>query len=183
MLRVAAENEGRTARVAFDDPAKGWPTLLLAAALALGVACSHPARPHIEDSAAGPQTCAAAVARAFPGGQPGTLPAYRDVERRCASLDELSQHRAFRAEVLRIDCAPADILALGGEIPELGPRTPTAPADLIGTAVCRQFNQECADYDELRRDHATLARNPTMANLGLFVHHTALSEACTKRYG
>ena len=159
---------------------------LALAALVLGACaagCAPPARPHVESGAAQPQTCAAAVAAAFPDGKPGTLPAYRDVERRCASLTELEAHRAFRADVLRIDCAPPDILALGGQIPELGPRTPTAPADLLGTAVCRQFNQECADYDELRRDHATLARNPTMANLGLFVHHTALFQACTKRYG
>ncbi|HKN41203.1 MAG TPA: hypothetical protein VJ622_10305 [Acidimicrobiia bacterium] len=98
-------------------------------------------------------------------------------------MAELAQRKAFKASILRLDCAPADVLALGGEIPQLGPEVPTAPADLITTAVCRQFNQECADYDELRRDHAAVARNPTVANRGLYVHHQALFQACTQKYG
>ena len=57
------------------------------------------------------------------------------------------------------------------------------PGDLIDTAVCRQFNRECADYAELRRDHAAVARNPTVANRGLYVHNQALFDACTRSYG
>jgi hypothetical protein len=105
------------------------------------------------------------------------------VERLCPSLTELSQRHAFAGSILRLDCAPADVLALGGEIPQLGRQVPSAPADLIGTAVCRQFNRECADYDELRRDHAAVARNPTVANRGLYVHNQALFDACAQRYG
>lgn len=144
--------------------------------------CSAPARPTVRN-AAGPASCADAVAAAFPGGRRGTLPAYRDVERRCPTLQELARRKAFDGSVLRLDCAPADILAIAAGIPELGRKIPAAPADVIDTPVCRQFNAECADYDELRRDHATLARNPTMANLGLFVHHRALYEDCVRKYG
>jgi hypothetical protein len=93
------------------------------------------------------------------------------------------QRKAFVGSILRLDCAPADVLALGGEIPQLGREIPTAPTDLIATAVCRQFNQECADYDELRRDHAAVARNPTVANQGLYVHDLALFDGCRHRYG
>ena len=155
-------------------------------ALTVGIAtggCSGPARPAVRNEAAAPPSCAEAVRDAFPGGRRGTLPAYREVERRCASLAELAQRKAFDGAVLRIDCAPADVLALGAEIPELGRRVPSAPADLATTAVCRQFNTECADYDELRRDHATLARTPTLANLGLYRHHRQLYAGCLQRYG
>jgi hypothetical protein len=159
-------------------------TLMVVVALeGLGAGCSSRERPTLRSTASGPATCAAAVAAAFPGGQSGTLPAYRDVERVCPSLAELAERRAFRGDVLRLDCAPADVLALGAEIPQLGGEVPTAPADLIDTAVCRQFNQECADYDEVRRDHAALARTPTVANLGLYVHHRLLYDTCVQRYG
>jgi hypothetical protein len=145
--------------------------------------CSGPSRPTIRNDAAQPRSCAEATAAAFPGGRPGTLPAYREVERRCSSLTELASHKAFAGRILRLDCAPADVLALGKEIPQLAGRTPSAPADLADTAVCREFNRECADYDEVRRDHAVLARNPTMANAGLYVHNEALFVACQQRYG
>jgi hypothetical protein len=145
--------------------------------------CSSPARPTVRSPATAPGSCADAVAAAFADGHEGTLPAYREVERRCPSLEELARRKAFDGAVLRLDCAPADILAVAAGIPGLGRKIPAAPPDLIDTPVCRQFNAECADYDELRRDHATLARNPTMANLGLFVHHRALYDACVAKYG
>ena len=148
----------------------------------LTVGCSSPDRPTIRTATSGPDSCEAAVAAGFPAGKPGTLPAYREVERLCPSLAELARRHAFDGSILRLDCAPADVLALGGEIPQLGGRTPTAPADLIDTAVCRQFNQECADYEELRRDHAEVARNPTVANRGLYVNHTARFDACQRKY-
>jgi len=144
--------------------------------------CSAPARPTVRTAAAEPTSCAAAVAAAFPNG-PGTLAAYRDVERRCASLEELARRKAFDGSILRLDCAPPDILAMAAEIPGLGRKIPAAPPELIVMPICRQFNAECADYDELRRDHATLARKPTMANLGLFVHHRALYDGCVRKYG
>jgi hypothetical protein len=149
----------------------------------IATGCSSPDRPTVRSDASGPHSCEAAVAAAFPDGRLGTLPAYREVERLCPSLAELARRKAFAGSILRLDCVPADVLALGGEIPELGRAVPSAPADLIDTAVCRQFNQECADYDELRRDHAALARNPTVANMGLYVHHRAVAVACTQRYG
>lgn len=154
--------------------------VLLAAA---GAGCSGPSRPTVRSDAARPRSCAEAAAAAFPGGRPGTLPAYREVERLCPSLAEVASHKAFAGSILRLDCAPADVRALGKEIPQLNARVPSAPADLLGTPVCREFNQECADYDELRRDHAVLARNPTLANAGLFVHNQALFDACLRRYG
>jgi hypothetical protein len=157
--------------------------VVVSAVAETGAGCSNRDRPTLRSAASQPTSCAEAVAAAFPGGQPGTLPAYREAERLCPSLIELAQRQAFRGEVLRLDCAPADVLALGAEIPQLGGEVPTAPADLINTAVCRQFNQECADYDEVRRDHATLARTPTLANLGLYVHHRMLFDACVHRYG
>src|SRR5437763_5667185 len=144
--------------------------------------CSPPSRPSVRTAAA-PASCDAAVAAAFPGGKPGTLPAYREVERRCPSLEELKLLKAFDPSILRFDCAPADILAIAGQIPDGNRRATSSPAELIGTAVCRQFNEECTDYDELRRDHAESARNPTMMNRGFFVHHQVLFEACTKKYG
>jgi len=162
-------------------PDRTWAGVLIVGGMTAG--CGGPQRPKIRSDASKPTSCEAAVVAAFPGGQPGTLPAYREVERLCPSLAELAQRKAFKASILRLDCAPADVLALGGEIPQLGPEVPTAPADLITTAVCRQFNQECADYDELRRDHAAVARNPTVANRGLYVHHQALFQACTQKYG
>ena len=146
-------------------------------------ACSTPSRPTVREAAAAPMSCAAAVVAAFSAGRLDTLPGYREVERRCSSLDELARRRAFDGSILRLDCAPADILAVAGQIPEYGRKVPAAPADLVDTPVCRQFNAECADYDELRRDHAMLARNPTMANLGLFVHHRALYDDCLRKYG
>jgi hypothetical protein len=149
----------------------------------MNAGCSSPDRPTVRTAASGPQSCGEAVAAAFPGGHQGTLPAYREVERHCPSLAELQQRKAFVGSILRLDCAPADVLALGGEIPQLGREIPTAPTDLIATAVCRQFNQECADYDELRRDHAAVARNPTVANQGLYVHDLALFDGCRHRYG
>lgn len=148
-----------------------------------GAGCSKPGRPTVRNDAAQPQSCAEAAAAAFPGGRRGTLPAYREVERRCASLAELASHKAFAASILRIDCAPADVLALGKEIPQLAGRVPSAPAELAETAVCREFNRECADYDEVRRDHALLARNPTLANAGLYVHNEALYRTCLQRFG
>ncbi|HZQ80138.1 MAG TPA: hypothetical protein VFE55_22630 [Acidimicrobiia bacterium] len=163
-------------------PLRRWVLALVLAPAGIVTACTSPARPTVR-SAAATASCADAVAAAFPGGHPGTLPAYREVERRCPTLQELARRKAFDGSVLRLDCAPADILAAAAGIPGLGRKIPAAPADLIGTPVCRQFNAECADYDELRRDHATLVRNPTMANLGLFVHHQALYEGCLKRYG
>jgi hypothetical protein len=123
------------------------------------------------------------VAGAFPDGHQGTLAAYRDVIRLCPSLAELAKRKAVEASILRLDCAPADVLALGGEIPQLGRNVPTAPPDLVHTPVCEQFNRECTDYDELRRDHAELARNPTVANRGLYIHDRQLFEACRQRYG
>jgi hypothetical protein len=155
--------------------------LLTVGGLAPG--CSSPDRPTIRSDAAAPQSCAEALTAAFPGGHPGTLPAYREVERRCPSLAELAPRKAFQGSILLLDCAPVDIRAIGAEIPELGPEVPGAPADLVDTALCRQFNQECADYEELRRDHAAVARNPTVANRGLYVHHQALFRACTQKYG
>jgi hypothetical protein len=145
--------------------------------------CSSPSRPTVRTDAAQPQSCAAAVAAAFPGGRPGTLPAYREVVRRCASLAEVASRKAFSGSILRLDCAPPDVLALGREIPQLAGQVQSPPADLVDTAVCAQFNRECADYDEVRRDHALLARNPTMANAGLYVHNQALFETCRQQYG
>jgi hypothetical protein len=166
-------------------PLGRWVVALIAVLPPAGAlaACSTPARPTVRSPAAEPTSCAAAAAAAFPDGHRGTLPAYREVERRCPSLEELARRRAFDGSILRLDCAPADVLAVAAGIPELGRKIPAAPADLIDTPVCRQFNAECADYDELRRDHATLARNPTMANLGLFAHHRALYDACVRKYG
>jgi hypothetical protein len=148
-----------------------------------GAGCSSPSRPTVRSEADRPRSCAEATAAAFPGGRPGTLPAYREAERLCPSLAELASHRAFAGPILRIDCAPADVREIGKEIPQLGGQVPSAPADLVDTAVCRQYNRECADYDELRRDHATLAHNPTLANLGLYRHNQELFEACLQRYG
>jgi hypothetical protein len=148
-----------------------------------GTGCSSPSRPMVRSDAAQPQSCVEAAAAAFPGGRPGTLPAYREVERRCSSLAELASHKAFAGSILRLDCAPADVLALGKEIPQLAGRVPSGPAELAETAVCREFNRECADYDEVRRDHALLARNPTLANAGLYVHNEALYQACLQRFG
>ena len=145
--------------------------------------CSGPDRPTVRSDASKPASCAAAIAAAYPDGRPGTLPAYREVERLCPSLAELAERNAFNPEILRFDCAPADVLALGREVPPVGREVPTAPAELINTAVCRQFNIECADYDEVRRDHAALARTPTLANLGLYVNHRARLEACKQKYG
>jgi hypothetical protein len=137
----------------------------------------------VRDASSGPVSCAAAVTAAFPDGQPGTLPAYREVVRLCPSLDELSRREAFNVSILRVDCAPGDVLALGAQIPRLVRKAPTVPEDLIDTAVCRQFDRECADYDELRRDHAAVARNPTVANRGLYVRDTRLFNACRQKYG
>ena len=159
---------------------------VLLGALLLGCSaagCSSSVRPTVRDIASGPVSCAAAVTAAFPDGRPGTLPAYREVVRLCPSLDEIARRRAFDGSILRVDCAPGDVLALGAQIPQLGRKAPTAPEDLIGTAVCSQFNRECADYDELRRDHAVVARNPTMANRGLYVQDTVRFDACRQRYG
>jgi hypothetical protein len=150
--------------------------------LGMTAGCSGPSRPTVRSDASKPISCDAAVAAAFPDGHPGTLPAYREVERLCSSLAELAERKAFRGSVLRLDCAPADVLALAGEIPQFGGEAPTAPPDLLNTAVCRQFKQECADYDELRRDHAELARNPTAANRGVYVHDRALFDACVQKY-
>lgn len=155
----------------------------LLAAGGMTAGCSSPDRPTVRSAASAPGSCAEAVAAAFPGGHPGTLPAYREVERRCPSLAELAQRKAFTGSILRLDCAPADVLALGAEIPQLGKETPSAPADVLDSAVCRQFNRECADYAELRRDHAAVARNPTVANRGLYVHNQALFDACARSYG
>src|SRR2546429_2600685 len=135
----------------------------------LTAGCSSPARPTLRREASRPESCAAAVAAAFPDGHPGTLTAYREVERLCPSLTELSRRHAFAGSILRLDCAPADVLALGGEIPQLGRQVPNAPADLIDRAVCRQFNRECADYDELRREHAARGPNPPGGQPGLYV--------------
>jgi hypothetical protein len=145
--------------------------------------CSSPTRPRLQDASSVPTTCRAAVEAAFPGGKQGTLLAYRQVARRCASLEELSQLRAFDGSILRLDCAPADVLALGAEIPQPGTAVPAPPPDLLATPVCRQFNRECADYDELRRDHAAVTQNPTLANRGLYVHHRALFDSCRQKYG
>ncbi|MCA1842895.1 MAG: hypothetical protein LC792_06825 [Actinobacteria bacterium] len=158
-------------------------TLIVVLLATITGGCSGGDRPTVRSDASKPASCAAAVAAAFPGGRPGTLPAYREVERLCPSLEELAAHKAFTPNILRLDCAPADVLALGAEIPQVGPdQVPTAPGDLINTAICRQFNGECADYDEVRRDHAALARTPTLANLGLYVHHRALFETCKQKY-
>jgi hypothetical protein len=164
-------------------PGPGVAVLLAVLVGGAGAGCSGPSRPTIRNDAAQPETCAEAAAAAFPGGRPGTLPAYREVERRCSSLAELASHKAFAASILRLDCAPADVLALGKEIPQLGGRVPSAPAELADAAVCREFNRECADYDEVRRDHALLARNPTLANAGLYVRNEERYEACLVRYG
>jgi hypothetical protein len=167
----------------MSGPVRTATVVAAVAVSTVAAACSPPARPTVRNEAAAPRSCAEAAAAAFPGGRRGTLPAYREVERRCSSLAELAEHKAFDGSVLRIDCAPGDVLALGGEIPELGPRVPSAPADLVTTPLCRQFNAECADYDELRRDHAAAARTPTLANLGLYVHHRLLFDGCLRRYG
>jgi hypothetical protein len=155
-------------------------------ALLVGVAgpgCSSPSRPTIRGDADQPVSCVEAAAAAFPGGRPGTLLAYREVERRCSSLAELASHKAFAGSILRLDCAPADVRALGKEIPQLAGRVASAPEDLVDAPVCRAFNLECADYDEVRRDHAVLARNPTMAHAGIYLHNQALFESCLQRYG
>jgi hypothetical protein len=164
-------------------PDRRWILVALVVMGGVAAGCSSTERPTVRGDAAKPASCAAAVAAAFPDGHPGTLPAYREVERLCPSLAELAQRKAFRPSVLRLDCAPADVLGLAGEIPQLGGQVPTAPADLIGTPVCQEFNQQCADYDELRRDHAAVARNPTVVNRGLYVRDRALFEACTRKYG
>lgn len=157
--------------------------LLIVLSLSPATGCSGADRPTVRSNASAPASCEAAVAAAFPDGQAGTLPAYREVIRQCPSLGELAQRKAFTGSILRLDCAPADVLALGAEIPQLGKEAPSAPADLADTAVCRQFNRECADYEELRRDHAAVARNPTLANQGLYEHHRAVFDDCTRRYG
>jgi len=164
-------------------PRHGLAVALAALLGGAGIGCSSPSRPTVRSDAAQPQSCGEAAAAAFPGGRAGTLPAYREVERRCSSLMELASHKAFAGSILRLDCAPADVLALGKEIPQLAGRVPSAPAEVADTAVCREFNRECADYDEVRRDHALLARNPTLANAGLYVRNAARYEACLQRYG
>src|SRR5437763_15630890 len=73
--------------------------------------CSPPSRPSVRTAAA-PASCDAAVAAAFPGGKPGTLPAYREVERRCPSREELTLLKAFDPSILRFDCAPAGMPAI-----------------------------------------------------------------------
>jgi hypothetical protein len=156
---------------------------LIVLTLGATAACSTPDRPTVRSDASRPASCAAALDSAFPDGHPGTLPAYREVERLCPSLAELAPRKAFQGSILLLDCSPGDIRAIGGEIPELGKEVPSAPADVADTALCRQFNQECADDEELRRDHAAVARNPTVANRGLYVHHQALFQACTQKYG
>jgi hypothetical protein len=164
---------------------RAWVGVLLGLLAAGGMAagCSSPKRPSVRADADAPRSCSTAVAAAFPDGRRGTLPAYREAVRLCPSLAELARLDAYDGAALRLDCAPADVLALGGEIPQVRDRTPTAPADLFETPVCRQFNQECADYEEVRRDHAALARNPTVANRGLYLRSTALFDACARKYG
>jgi hypothetical protein len=144
--------------------------------------CSAPARPKLRDASSAPQTCAEAATAAFPGGKRGTLEAYRHVERRCGSLAELAEHGAYDGEGLRFDCVPADILEVGATIRRRGTDVPHPPPDLLGTAVCGQFNRECTDYDEIRRDQAEVVRRPTIANRELFVTHRNRLEACNQRY-
>jgi hypothetical protein len=122
------------------------------------------------------------VTAAFPGGKRGTLEAYRDVERQCGSLEELAEHRAYDGEGLRFDCVPADILELAEALRRPGIDVPHPPPDLLQTAVCGEFNRDCTDYHEIRRDRAEVVRRPTAANRGLFVNHRARLEACNQRY-
>src|SRR5437763_14144972 len=78
--------------------------------------CSPPSRPSVRTAAA-PASCDAAGAAAFPGGKPGTLPAYREVERRCPSVEELKRLKAFAPSILRFDSAPRDIRASAAHAP------------------------------------------------------------------
>lgn len=141
--------------------------------------CSTPARPAVRDEASAPQTCVEAAA-ASTGGK--TLAAYRDVERRCGSLEELADLGAYDGDILRFDCVPADVLELGKATRQTGTDVPHPPPDLLGTAVCGQFNRECTDYDEIRRDQTEVVRRPTVANGVLFDNHRARLEACDRRY-
>lgn len=144
--------------------------------------CSSPARPEVRDGSSAPRTCAEAVEAAFPDGKQGTLVAYREVERRCGSLEELAERGAYNGGILRFDCVPAEILKLGETIRQPGADVPLPPPDLIDTPVCAQFNRECADYEEVGRDRAEVIRRPTVANRGLYVNHRARLEACNQKY-
>src|SRR4051812_23970915 len=101
-----------------------------------GSGCSGPTRPTVRSEATQPPSCAETAAAAFPGGRQGTLPAYREAIRHCSSLAELAAHKVFAGPVLRLDCAPPDVLALGKEIPQLAGRVQSAPPDLVDTTVC-----------------------------------------------
>lgn len=163
----------------------GQPSILIVTAMVLlpvVSGCSSPARPEVRDSSSVPTTCAEAVEAAFPDGRQGTLVAYREVIRRCRSLDELAGRSAYNGEILRYDCVPAEILKLGETIRQPGADISLPPPDLIDTPVCAQFNRECADYEEIRRDRAEVIRRPTMANRDLYVNHRARVEACNRLY-
>ncbi|MGH8999514.1 MAG: hypothetical protein ACRDY7_08995, partial [Acidimicrobiia bacterium] len=155
---------------------------LLAGIVALGstTACAGPERPTVrEEGAARPANCRDAVAAAFPASGDRTLLDYRDVVRRCSSLEELQALGAYDGPNLRLDCRPPDIVELEASLRQPGTDAadvPKAPPDLPGTPICRQFIGECIDVEELRRDTAAVARNPTLANLGVYVRTKALLE-------
>lgn len=150
--------------------------------LPVTAACSNPARPEVQDGSSAPKTCVEAVEAAFPDGRQGSLVAYRDVVRRCGSLEELAERRSFNGEILRFDCVPAEILKLGETIRQPGADVSLPPPDLVDKPVCAQFNRECADYEEVRRDRAEVIRRPTVANRRLYVNHRARLEACNQKY-
>lgn len=150
--------------------------------LPMAAACSSPARPEVRDASSIPETCAEAVDVAFPDGEQGTLGAYRAVERQCGSLEELADRGAYNGEILRFDCVPADILELGETFGQPRADVPLPPPDLLDTPVCAQFNQECVDYEEVRRDRREVIRRPTVANRELYVNHRARLEACGHKY-
>ncbi|HEV7686860.1 MAG TPA: hypothetical protein VGQ80_09830, partial [Acidimicrobiia bacterium] len=65
----------------MSDRARGAVLTGLLAFGGMTAGCSSPDRPTVRSDASRPASCAAALDAAFPGGHPGTLPAYREVER------------------------------------------------------------------------------------------------------
>jgi len=160
------------------------PVPLVAATVlsALVLGCSTPSRPEVKHASATAPTCAEAAKAAAPNGKRGTLVAYREAERRCGSLEELAGLGAYDGDILRFDCVPPDILEMGAATGQRGTDVPHPPPDLLLTAVCQQFNRECTDYDEIRRDQAEVIRRPTVLNGEVFANHRARMEGCNQRY-
>ena len=138
--------------------------------------CSGPERPMVRNDAAEPRSCEAAVAMAFPDNRQGTLAAYRSAITQSASLEELARRKAFDGSILRFDCAPADVLAVGREIPQLGRAVPGAPADVADSAVCRHSTGNAPttkNCDGTTPTWPATRRSPTAAS-------TSTTRPCTR---